>query len=458
MCIIKTTKWLTILAAIYIINNSCIDTSNKNSITIDDDIHPTEFASDEEFLTFIQKQHFNYMWDGAESHSGMAPERIHIDGIYPENDQEVVTTGGTGFGLMSIIVGMDRDFISREDGVNRLDKIVGFLETADRFNGIWPHWLYGSAGKVKPFSQKDNGGDLVESAFLVQGLLTVHQYLNPLLDNEIVLRNRIDSLWRGMNWEFYTNSQDVLFWHWSPEYKWEMNHQIRGYDECLITYILAAASPTHPIKTDVYHKGWARNGEFTSQEEAFGYPLILKHNGAEAMGGPLFWSHYSYLGLDPNGLQDKYANYWQLNTNHAKINHLYCSANPNGFKAYGDSCWGLTASYSIKGYSAHQPNNDLGVISPTAALSSFPYTPNESMKALKYFYFTVGNKIWGEYGFYDAFSEEFDWYIERYLAIDQNTITPMIENHRTGLLWRLFMSHPDVQNGLTRLGFTSPHL
>jgi hypothetical protein len=258
-----------------------------------------------------------------------------------------------------------------------------------------------------------------------------------------------------MDWTWYLNGQDVLYWHWSPEYGWEMNFPLEGYNECLITYILAASSPTHPIPASAYHNGWARGGDIKSEAVAYGHPLVLKHNGAEEYGGPLFWSHYSHIGLSPKGLKDQYADYWQLNRNHALINYEYCVENPKGFEGYGDNCWGLTASYSVNGYSAHMPvKNDLGVITPTAALSSFPYTPEQSMRALKHFYFDLGDKIWGKYGFYDAFSIQDDWYPQRYLAIDQLTITPMIENYRTGLLWNLFMGAPEIQEGLKKLGFT----
>jgi hypothetical protein len=169
----------------------------------------------------------------------------------------------------------------------------------------------------------------------------------------------------------------------------------------------------------------------------------------------LFWSHYSYLGLDPRGLRDRYADYWQHNRNHTLLNRKYCIENPSKFKGYGEDCWGLTASYSVKGYAAHSPARDLGVISPTAALSSFPYTPEYSMQALKHFYYDLGDRIWGEYGFHDAFSEQKNWYPQRYLAIDQGPIIVMIENYRSGLLWKLFMSCPEVRDGLKKLGFTT---
>ncbi|MEA5063492.1 MAG: glucoamylase family protein [Petrimonas sp.] len=417
--------------------------------------HPASFASDEEFLDFIQKTHLNYMWEGAEPISGLAPERIHMDGIYPENDADVITTGGSGFGVAGLLVGINRGFIPREEGVERLHKITDYLTASDRFHGIWPHWLHGPAGKVKAFSQKDNGGDLVESAFLMQGLLCVREYFKNGNESEKQLAGKINTLWREMDWTWYLNGQDVLYWHWSPEYGWEMNFPLEGYNECLITYILAASSPTYSIPAAAYHNGWARGGEIKSDAVAYNYPLVLKHNGAEKYGGPLFWAHYSYIGLNPKGLKDQYADYWQLNRNQALINYEYCVENPKGFEGYGDNCWGLTASYSLRGYSAHMPaKNDLGVITPTAALSSFPYTPDQSMRALKHFYFDLGGKIWGKYGFYDAFSIQYDWYPQRYLAIDQLTIAPMIENYRTGLLWKLFMGAPEIQEGLKKLGFT----
>ncbi|WP_436416047.1 glucoamylase family protein [Petrimonas sp.] len=452
----KNNTVILVLIALFsqaIIFTSCNEKETKNSVPSENG-RPASFASDDAFLDFIQKTHINYMWDGAEKTSGLAPERVHIDGNYPENDADVITTGGSSFGIAGLIVGIERGFIPRSDGVARLHQIADYLAKADRFHGVWSHWIHGPTGKVKPFGTKDNGGDLVESAFLMQGLLCVREYFKNGNENEKQLAAKIDKLWREMDWTWYLNDKDVLYWHWSPEYEWEMNFPLEGYNECLITYILAASSPTHTIPASAYHNGWARGGGIKSNKISYGLPLILKHNGAEDYGGPLFWAHYSYIGLNPKGLKDQYADYWKVNTNQALINYRYCVQNPKGFKGYSDSCWGLTASYSVNGYSAHMPmNNDLGVITPTAALSSFPYTPEESMRALKYFYNDMGDKLWGKYGFYDAFSIQDNWYPQRYLAIDQLTIAPMIENHRTGLLWKLFMGAPEIQEGLKKLGF-----
>ena len=418
-----------------------------------EEVRPESFASDDEMLDYIQKVHLNYMWDGAEPTSGLARERIHLDGDYPEKDQNVVTTGGSGFGIAGLLVGIERGFIPREEGVKRLTKIADYLKRADRFHGVWPHWLYGPTGKVKPFGQKDNGGDLVESCFLMQSLLCVRQYFRDGNEQEKALVEKIDQLWKEMEFSWYQNGKDVIYWHWSPEYNWEMNFPLEGYNEALIVYVLAASSPTYPVPASAYHNGWARGSGIKSDSAPYGLPLELKHNGAEKLGGPLFWAQYSHIGLDPRNLSDRYANYWNVVRNHALSNYRYCVENPKQYKGYGEDCWGLTASYSTKGYAAHCPgDNDHGVITPTAALSSFPYTPEESMRALKYFY-SKGDWIWGKYGFYDAFSEGSDWTVPRYLAIDQCTIAPMIENYRSGLLWKLFMSCPEVQEGLQKLGF-----
>jgi hypothetical protein len=414
--------------------------------------------SDDSLLTLVQYRTFQYFWDGAEPVSGMARERFHVDGVYPENDMNVITSGGSGFGLMAILTGIERGFISSEEGFARFQKIVIFLEKSDRFHGAWPHWLYGETGKVKPFSPKDNGADLVETAYLVQGLLAVRQYFRDGNESEKKLADDIDKLWREVEWNWFTKGgENVIYWHWSPDYGWEMNFPVKGYNECLILYLLASSSPTYPVPAGAYHQGWARGGEIKTDREKYGYLLELKHNGAEEYGGPLFWSHYSYLGLDPRNLKDKYADYWQHNRNHALINWQWCVRNPGKYAGYNENCWGLTASYSVNGYSAHAPGdaNDLGVISPTAAISSIPYTPEQSMDAIRHFYYHYGDKLWGKYGFYDAFSEQNNWYPERYLAIDQGPEVVMIENYRTGLLWDLFMSCQEIKEGLNKLGFTS---
>ncbi len=410
----------------------------------------------------VQEQTFKYFWDGAEPYSGLARERFHVDNDYPNNDKNIVTSGGAGFGVMAILVAIERNFVTKEEGRKQLEKIVSFLEKADRFHGVWPHWWNGETGKVKPFSKYDDGGDLVETSFMLQGLLCVRQYFANGDDEEKKLATRVDKLWKETEFDFYRNGKNVLYWHWSPSYGWKMNFAVHGYNECLIMYVLAASSPTHTVPTEVYHEGWAQSGKIKGTSSYAGYTLNLQYQGNPPQGGSLFWAHYSYLGLDPRGLKDQYANYWEENKNLSFINYQWCVNNPKKYKGYSENNWGLTASYSIDSYAAHAPNmeNDLGVITPTAALSSFPYSPAQSMAAMKNWFASkkLKEKIWGPFGFYDAFSEEHDWYPKQYLAIDQGPIVVMMENYRTGLLWRLFMSCPEITVGLKKLGFTSPHL
>ncbi|MDQ8005200.1 MAG: glucoamylase family protein [Pedobacter sp.] len=424
------------------------------SCSVSKTTNKTQKLSDDELLTEVQRQTYKYFYEGAEPTSGLARERYHSDNIYGKHDKDIIATGASGFGIMGTIVAIERKFITREQGYAHLKKGLDFLEKADRFHGAWAHWMHPS-GKAKEFGKDDDAGDIVETSFLAQALVTLRQYYQNGNADEKTLAKKADELWKGIEWDFYRqNNKNVLYWHWSPKSAWKMNFAITGYNECLITYVMAACSPTHGVPAEVYHQGWAKNGAMNTDISMYGHPIKLKHNVVGESVGPLFWAHYSYLGLNPKGLKDKYADYWQENRNHTLINYDYAIANPKGFKGYGKNSWGMTASYSVKGYAAHMPNEDFGVISPTAALSSYPYTPKESMQMIRHLYENMKDKVWGEFGFYDAYSETANWYPKRYLGIDQGPIVVMIENGRTGLLWKLFMSAPEIQQGLTKLGFT----
>ena len=317
---------------------------------------------------------------------------------------------------MATIVAIERGFISREQGIAHVTKIISFLETCDRFHGTWPHFINGSTGKVIQFSTKDDGGDLVETAFMIQGLITLRQYLNVSIPAESDLINRITNLYNTVEWDWYTRGcLNALWWHWSPNYGWDMNFKLQGYNETLITYIVAASSTTHTIPAIAYSQGFARSGGIINGKTFYGYVLPLGYD----YGGPLFFAHYSFLGLDPRNLSDAYANYWTQNVNHSLINWSYCKANPKHYPNYNAYCWGLTASDIPNGYSANEPTNDIGVITPTAAVSSLPYTPEQSMNAIRYFYYIIGDRLWGKYGFHDAFSVTQNWWADSYLAIDQ---------------------------------------
>ena len=424
---------------------SVVEPYRYRIITSFDTSDKFERISDEELLTLVQEKTFRYFWDYAHPVSGLSRERL--------NSGDIVTTGGSGFGIMAIPVGIERGFITREEGAERMLTIATFLdEKAERFHGAYSHWLDGTTGMAIAFSAKDDGADLVETGFLIEGLLTVQQYFNKDNATESAIRQKITKIWEEVEWDWFLRSSNSLYWHWSPKHEWAMNMKITGWNEALIIYVLAASSPTHPISKDVYDQGWARNGGMKNGKKYYDITLPLGTSGDK--GGPLFFAHYSFLGLDPRNLEDQYANYWEQNTAHAKINHAYCVANPKKHYGYSDECWGLTASDIPNGYTANSPGNDNGTIAPTAALASFPYTPEESMKAMRYFYYALGDKLFGEYGFHDAFNLSQRWFASSYIAIDQGPIVVMIENYRTGLLWEYFMKNEEVKKGLDKLGFT----
>jgi len=404
---------------------------------------------DEDLLDMTQRYTTRYFFDFAEPTTGMARERSN------DVKGDIVTTGGTGFGIMSLIAAIERKYITPAQGLETVGKIVSFLEKTERFHGAWAHWYDANTLKAFSFSKFDDGGDMVETAFLVQGLLTAREYFKNGEATERILANRITQLWETVEWDWYTQGTDSLYWHWSKNYGWKMNHRIKGFDETLITYILAASSPTYPIKASVYESCYKKSTYYFNGKSYYGIKLDL---GME-YGGPLFFTHYSFLGLNPTGLRDNYTNYFDRNRAHVLIHRAYAIENPKKQTGYGRDLWGFTSSDDPKvGYTSHHPGTDdeNGTVSPTAAISSIVYTPEESMQVLKYLYFEKGKQVFGKYGFYDAYNPgmvEGQQVVKSYLAIDQGPIAVMIENYRSALLWNLFMNNPEIQKGLNILGF-----
>ncbi len=431
----------------------------------------TRGLSDDQLLELVQKQTFRFFWHGAHPVSGLALERSntvlaehywdYINEAWDEPNfsktrfgPDAGAIGGTGFGIMSTIVAVERGWIGRDTAVRRLIQIADFLINADCYHGIYPHFMNGRTGKTIRFDRLDDAADIVETSYLIMGFLCAREYFTRDIPREKYLRKRIDQIWGAANWNWHTNGQNKLFWHWSPNNGFDMNFPVWGWNECLITYIMAASSPRHSISKAIYDGTWAGSQGFKNGKEYYGMKLPL---GNFDKGGPLFFVQYTFQGIDPNGLKDSLGiDYFEQGKNHTLINRAYCIENSKKYKGYSDMAWGLTAGDSYKGYVAHCPEVDFGVIQPTAAISSMPFTPKESMAALRYFYEELGNKIWSKYGFVDGFSIHHNWYAKSHLAIDQGPIVVMIENYRTGLLWKLFMKIPDIQSGLKKLGFQSP--
>lgn len=402
--------------------------------------------SDDDLLDLVQRRTFDYFWDYAHPTSGMARDR---GSEHDTGENVLIALGASGGAVMAIITGIERGWIERAEGLERLARMLAFLESADCYRGAFPHYLNGATGEEVSFWEGNAGGDIVETAFLMTGLLCARQYFAGADAEEVSLRRRIDRLWHRIEWSWFTDGDDVLIWHWGYKCGWATHHRIEGWDECLIAYVLGAASPTFPTGPAPYQKGWTSGRSFRNGRQFYGETLPLGPD----YGGPLFWSHLSFMGLDPRGLRDAHADYWTQVVQHTRINYEHCVHNPNGFAGYGPNCWGLTASDGNEGYAPHAPNVDRGVIAPAAALGSLPYTPELSLPALRHFYFEMGDRLWRKYGFVDAFNVGADWYSDQHLAIDQAPILVMIENYRTGLFWRLFMSCPEIRQGLDVLGF-----
>ena len=422
-----------------VIGQSCSSKQNDRSLSDDALLDTVELYTSRYFTEFINPA------------NGLARERANM-----EVHGDIVTTGGTGFGLMAIVAAAERQYISREQAVAQLDNITRFLDRVERFHGAWAHWYASETEQAYPFSPYDDGGDLVETAFLTEGLLVVRQWLQDSpIEAEQAVAQRADKLWKEVEWDWYTQGTDSLYWHWSKNYGWKMNHRIKGFDECFITYVLAASSPTHPIKRKVYEACYKNSPYYYNGKKYYGIPLAL---GME-YGGPLFFTHYSWLGLNPNGLTDGDVNYFERNRAHALIHYHYALKNPKGYTGYGADLWGFTSSDDpLVGYCSHHPGtpDENGTVSPTAAVSSIVYTPEQSMAVIRHLYEDLGEQLFGEYGFYDAYNPSLSQdkqVVQHYLAIDQGPIVVMIENYRSGLIWNLFMQAPEIQTGLERLGF-----
>ena len=448
-----------------------ITAQRKNSIPA---VGIIKNISDSALLDIVQKQTFRYFWHYGHPVSGLARERSNTvkavyywDYINEADDEpnlskssfgeEACAIGGSGFGIMSIIVATERKWIDRDTAIRRLIKMVDFLVKADCYHGIYPHFMNGATGKTIPFGRLDDGADIVETSYLMMGLLSARQYFNGNTIEEKYFRKRVEQIWDAADWNWHSKGENkLLYWHWSPANDFNMNFPVYGWDEALITYIVAASSPYHSISKELYEHSWVKSSSWRNGKEYYGIELPL---GNFEKGGPLFFEQYTFMGIDPNALKDDHGIDYAMQTkNHTLINRAYCIENPKHYKGYGENCWGLTAGDSYKGYVAHCPEVDRSVIQPTAALASFPYTPEYSMKALKHFYYDLGDKIWSPYGFVDGFSETKNWYAKSHLAIDQGPIIVMIENYRTGLLWKLFMSCPEIKNGLQKLGFESSYI
>jgi hypothetical protein len=418
---------------------------------------PTDRNDDEGLLTYYQYLHFQYMWSGGCPNSGLARVRYWRDN--PSKDADIITVGASGFGLMGIIVAVERHFITRDDALKRFEKVLDFLERADRWHGMFPHWYYDSTAKTKPFGGKedDNGADVHESANLIQGLLCVRQYMDKTVAREKAIAERIDALWQAMEWDWFVDENGAILWHWSPTVGFQKHLEMTGFNETHIVYILACSSPTHPVAPEVYKTGWGKNGDIVNDATRYDIPINVRQHKGTYEVGPMYWTAFSYAGFCPKGIKDPYGiDYFEALKSHALIQYTYCSQdNPNKFSCYSEDCWGMSSGYTTNNSSDYQAmctKNDVGVITADAAIIAMPYTPEKSLAVARHFYWDVPTQM-GPWGLWDSYSDT-EGTVYKYLGNNQCIVVPMIENYRTGLLWDLFMSCPEIQEGLDKIGFT----
>jgi len=442
-------SWLTVFSDF--VGEEATNFYRVRSIGTNDERHPlpsdwsqtiegrSEALDQEKLLTDVQRASFDYFYEYGHPTSGLARASAL-------RDPNICAIGASGMGFFNFGVGIERGFITRQEGAERTLKILKFLsDKAQRFHGAFPHFINGETGEVIPFSKYDDGADIVETAYLIQGVLFAREYFSQTNSNETEIRELSDKLWKDVEWNWFVKEEGkvpAMIWHWSPNYGWKKNLYILGYNECQIVYVLALASPTHPIETKSYWQGW-ESADYAADTNQFGIHVEL--GGCSDIGPPLFWTQFSYLGLDPRKIFFHGKSYFDHFRDFCLVQVRYAQAKSSVYKGYGP-LWGITASAGPDGYKAFAPGlQDSGTLAPTASLSSMPYVPEESISCLMEMYQKYGDQLWGPFGFYDAFNFTRGWVSKTYLCIDQGPIAPMIENYRTGFCWKVFMKTPEIQ-------------
>lgn len=444
---------ITAILAIAILLTSCTDTPGFNqgvesgeAVANDNTYSPAKVRF---ILDSQQKKMIDFFMSGADQTSGMCLNSSQWGGT--------MTTGATGMGFMNIITGVERGWISREEGLDQILKVVKFLDKADRYHGSWSHW-YGTDGKTKPFGNQIVAGEIVETAFVMTGLIAAKEYFNGSDTKEVELRNYVDKFWNEIDWSNFVHN-DKLYWIWHSDKAGDKayEHALTGWNETLIVYILALAAPEgHNISPDVYQKCWQSNGGiYRENQKVYGYEQPL---GRPANMEGLFLAQYSFLGLDPRHMADQYINYWNHVTAYTMINRHYCVYEAPESHGYSETDWGITACEGAgpaTEYKGRTPSNDDGVLCTSASVSSFPYTPFYCAQVLLNL-----NQNWsfmnGKYGFKTSYHPASGKASSYYLGMEHAPQAVMIENYRSGLLWNLVMRNGHIKKGFELAGIAEP--
>lgn len=433
-------------------------------------------ASDEAFLDEVQERTFAFFWERTNPANGLVPDR------WPS--QSFSSVAAVGFGLPSYAVGIERGWITRAQGAERVLTTLRFLihapqgpEAAGRtgYNGLFYHFLDMNTGERFQTVELST----IDTALLMAGVIFSREYFDGSAAQESGIRALADSLYHRVDWQSMVNNPGRISMGWTPESGY-IEYDWRGYDEAMILLILAIGSPTHPVDASLWqtYMSTARWGEYYGQQ----------HVGF----APLFGHQYSHIFIDFRGIRDPFMAAhgidWFENSRRAVLaQRAYAIDNPMAWRGYGADVWGLTASdgpadtvlvvngtprefwtYTARGAS-HTAVRDDGTLVPTAAGGSIAFAPELAINALR----TMREQypmIWGEYGFLDAFNPTFrfedvplthgrvvngaGWVDTDYLGIDQGPILLMAENYRSELIWRELRESPYIIAGLRRAGFT----
>ncbi len=410
---------------------------------------PAVFRTDDEFLDLVMATAFDYFWREANPANGLVKDR--------STTHSFCSIAATGFGLTALSIGVDHGWIDRKQAAERvLTTLRTFWRGAQggERSGVIGHrgWFYHFLDMQQTTRYRQVELSSIDTALFLAGALDAGEYFGRADATESEIRWLAKALLERVDWRWMTDGQDTLTMGWHPETGFIRSRWV-GYNEAMVLYILAMGAPQGGLGAEAW-EGWTR-----------GYRWATHHGHSYVEFAPLFGHQYSHCWIDFRGLADAYLrgrglDYFENSRRATLANRAYATANPKGWRGYGTDCWGLTAcdgpgfapyhGYMARG--APPAENDDGTIAPTAAGSSIPFAPAECIAALRYMYDTYREQLWTPFGFRDAFNVTAGWWDPDVLGIDQGPMLIMIENHRTGRVWKRFMQNEVIQRGLQRAG------
>lgn len=413
---------------------------------------PRGFASDAEFLEYLQRACFGFFWYEANPTNGLIRDRSTVS--------SPCSIAAVGFGLTAIAVGIDHGWITRAQGRERVRQTLQtFWEKPQGTNagGVIGHrgWFYHFLDMTTATRTWTCELSSIDTALLLAGVLYARQYFTNAEPDEAAIRALADALVNRVDWDWMRNGQDALSMGWKPESGFLGSRWV-GYNEAMILYLLGLGAATNPLPPTSW-TAWTSSYQWRTNYGQRYVPFP-----------PLFGHQYSHCWVDFRHVADTYmrgkeSTYFANSRRATLAQRAYCIANPGGFAGYGSNVWGLTAcdgpgTGGYAGYTARgapPPQNDDGTIAPTAVGGSVPFAPEVCVPTLRHFYERSRTNLWTGYGFRDAFNLTAGWWDPDVLGIDQGPIVLMIENHRTQRVWKRFTPAPEIQRGLARAGFTN---